>query len=588
MKRATLAGFAMLALTVPLMIGGLEIGSCGLYQEDFELAVGGGVDDWKNSYPWGMEQADLDGDGNPEIYIGTASHALCVQVPRMDFLLALDPNFVPPARWKCPNELWDPNDQSAFISALAQSPGVFRGVYDEGTGTWDWQRVWTPDPNNGEPYAFRGARVFNGALYMMGNNSTVGGSVWKTTDGVNFEKASPTGMGLGLLVRGLRASAVFKDKLYVGADSLGLVWCSSDPSEDPNSWELACDTGWKASGGGTHEQTYYTGTLDAATATTLSDDVLAPLPNGLIAGWAYVRVTSAADPNIVQTRQVIYNTTNGTLGTIYVQWGAAGQAFDPVPDPGDAYEVFNPVAANNTATWQMDVFDGHLWVAPYNYWDGAEVWKSADPAPGNWTRVVSGAYGNPITQGFMTVRNFNDEYLMLGTVVYPPNVDGFEDFQGCEILRIDKNDNVEVLVGMDRDPSWPGTNNGAPLSGLGEGFDYQPNVYSWYTAEHDGWFYVGTYDMGGMVMDIVDEIYGGVIPPEFDLVYELLFGTDELRRGGFDLWRTKDGINWVPVVLDGFGDPDNYGIRNMQSTPYGLVVGVANAVDGFEVYLGKK
>ncbi len=588
MKRKVLTRCAMLALGVPLILGAAQIGNCGLNAEDFTPIATGGVDNWINSYPWAMEQFDGDDDGTPEIYIGTAQHALCIQVPRMDFLLTLDPNFVPPTRWKCPNHLWDPNDQSAFNAEVASHPAhVFRGTYDEPNGAWIWEHAWDPDPNLGEPRAFRGARVFNDAMYFGGSQYT-GAILYKSTDGQNFVPASPAGMGIGALCRGLRAMTVYKGKLYVASDTLGLIWCSDNPSTDPNSWEQACNTGFMASGGGSHEDIYYTGNLDSATANTLTDDVLAPLPNGSIAGWTWVRVTSAADPNIVQERRVIYNTTNGVTGTVYVKFGASGQAFDPVPEPNDPYEIYNPIAADNKATWQMAEFNGYLWAAPFNSETGPEIWKSDNPAPGNWTKVVEGGYGNEITQGYMTMRAFGD-HLYLGTVVYPPNVDGFEDFQGTEIIRIDKNDNVEVLVGMTRDdPNWPGTNNGEPLSGLGLGFDYMPNVYCWYTAEHDGWFYVGTYDMGGMILDIIDEMFPGGVPPEYQTLLDLMFGPDELRRGGFDLWRTRDGIAWVPVVLDGFGDHDNYGIRNMLSTQWGFVIGVANAVDGFEVYLGSK
>ena len=46
--------------------------------------------------------------------------------------------------------------------------------------------------------------------------------------------------------------------------------------------------------------------------------------------------------------------------------------------------------------------------------------------------------------------------------------------------------------------------------------------------------------------------------------------------GGFELWRTKDGINWIPVTRDGFGNPFNYGGRTMVSTPEGLFLGTAN------------
>ena len=46
--------------------------------------------------------------------------------------------------------------------------------------------------------------------------------------------------------------------------------------------------------------------------------------------------------------------------------------------------------------------------------------------------------------------------------------------------------------------------------------------------------------------------------------------------GGFQLWRTADGVRWEPVTRDGFGNPYNFGARSLVSTPHGLFVGTAN------------
>ena len=48
------------------------------------------------------------------------------------------------------------------------------------------------------------------------------------------------------------------------------------------------------------------------------------------------------------------------------------------------------------------------------------------------------------------------------------------------------------------------------------------------------------------------------------------------NQAGFDLWRTADGENWIPVERQGFSNPYNYGIRNLISTPYGLFIGTTN------------
>ena len=41
-------------------------------------------------------------------------------------------------------------------------------------------------------------------------------------------------------------------------------------------------------------------------------------------------------------------------------------------------------------------------------------------------------------------------------------------------------------------------------------------------------------------------------------------------------FRTPDGVNWDPVTLTGFENPYNYGVRTLESTPWGLFVGTAN------------
>ena len=47
-------------------------------------------------------------------------------------------------------------------------------------------------------------------------------------------------------------------------------------------------------------------------------------------------------------------------------------------------------------------------------------------------------------------------------------------------------------------------------------------------------------------------------------------------HGGFDLWRTQDGENWVHVTRTGFQNPYNYGCRGIISTPHGLFIASAN------------
>jgi hypothetical protein len=48
------------------------------------------------------------------------------------------------------------------------------------------------------------------------------------------------------------------------------------------------------------------------------------------------------------------------------------------------------------------------------------------------------------------------------------------------------------------------------------------------------------------------------------------------QQSGFDMYRSYDGTNWVPVSRNGMGNPYNMGLRTIESTPYGLFLGTAN------------
>ena len=48
------------------------------------------------------------------------------------------------------------------------------------------------------------------------------------------------------------------------------------------------------------------------------------------------------------------------------------------------------------------------------------------------------------------------------------------------------------------------------------------------------------------------------------------------NQSGFDLYRSHDGENWVPVTTNGMDNPYNMGLRTMVSSPAGLFLGTAN------------
>ena len=557
------------AVLAALVVFGCRTNDGGLVRKDFRRIAAGGIDGRINSYPWAVASFDGDGDGVDEVYVGTIANALCLQAPAASWLIEQVPSYRPPARWQCDVTRWNPADWWPYEMDNYHPPVVFRGR--PAADGWTWDRVFEPRPE-GLPYGFRGSVVFNGALYMLASVWS-GAVVYKTTDGVNWEAASDPGVipehqGINTSLRG---TAVYKGRLYVASADIGAVYASDDPA--PGNWAQVNAVGWTDSGGEVHDES-----LDAGTSTggNAPDSLNDAAKNWVVDQFAGLRVRITGGTGAGQSRLI---TSNGATSLM----NAA--AWDVVPDATSAYEIYRPDVPDCGPSYQMAVFNDHLYVVPQDATTGPELWRADNPAPGNWTRVIRGGYGNPKSLGYMTVTPFGD-HLYLGSTVYPGYVHALQDLVAMEVLRIDRDENVELLVGKTRNPGTP--QEIPPLSGYGPGFDYPLNLYSWDAAEYEGWLYLGTMDFGGIALDVLGGLLPGDVPDaQRELVRDLL-DSDLNRFGGGDLWRTRDGIDWVPVTRNGFGQIDNCGVRSLKATPWGLLVGMADPVAGFEIWMGKK
>jgi len=234
-------------------------------------------------------------------------------------------------------------------------------------------------------------------------------------------------------------------------------------------------------------------------------------------------------------------------------------------------------------------FNGHLYASTANPETGFQVWRSneEDPASGGWTQIVSNGAGDTWNIAGMTMTPFKG-YLYVGTCV-PLGYDFTceKGPKGFDLIRIDKNDNWELIVGsyLPVDPIETDHPRGLPKSGWSAGFGNIANSYCWTMTEHNGYLYLGTWDWSVFLQYLPD-----LAAYLFD---EGKYDTDNLTEliekfvenfGGGDLWKSPDGIHWTPVTLNGFNNPHNYGIRRLLSTPDGLYVGTANPFEGCEIW----
>lgn len=228
----------------------------------------------------------------------------------------------------------------------------------------------------------------------------------------------------------------------------------------------------------------------------------------------------------------------------------------------------------NTGVFEMAIFNDHLYAGTFNHTQGYQVWKTpaTGAGPCRWVKVVEqGASRGPLNQMAMSMCVLDDA-LYVGSGIQNGGYDrnNMVGPAAAELIRLYPDDTWDLVVGTARD-----TPQGfkSPLSGLGPGFGNFFNGYLWRMAVHHGWLYAGTFDWSVFLP------YGQK-RRMFLWIQRMIrdYGVDQIVKyeGGFDLWRSRDGVQWEPVSRTGFDNPYNYGVRTMVSTPLGLFVGTAN------------
>lgn len=245
------------------------------------------------------------------------------------------------------------------------------------------------------------------------------------------------------------------------------------------------------------------------------------------------------------------------------------------PAVGNWKLAFEPEFGNNLSVFHMEIFNGFLYAGTLNVHEGFEIWKTdaqGEP-PFAWKKVISnGAYRGKLNQVGMTLRAFGD-HLYVGSAIQNCSFDHTNKIGPAapEIIRINADDSWEVIVG---EPRLTPEGLKVPLSGIGPGFGNPFAGYLWSMCVHDGWLYAAT-----AVWAVFLRYVGGERRMPKGLRAALSRDNIEKmlhRSGGCDLWRTRDGIHWIPVTHNGFQNEFNIGIRNMVSTPFGLFAGTAN------------
>jgi hypothetical protein len=243
------------------------------------------------------------------------------------------------------------------------------------------------------------------------------------------------------------------------------------------------------------------------------------------------------------------------------------------PDLGDA---------GNQGIWSMAVFVDALYLGVTNATTGFEIWKAdgarchEPPAPCvlTWEKLIDSGGGRPLgADGRAENARIFDFDVFQGHLYWgAAEAASTGKITTAEVGRIGADGRWDLIVGEPRDASTMAADphfhcqlEGAscvPLSGKGPGFGPDPltpgvAIYPWQFEPHAGFLYAGTADLSS----VPGVVPGPALPGGFP---------------GADLWRSRDGVHWVLVNDNGFGNPLNVGVRTMASSPVGLFVGTSN------------
>ena len=288
-------------------------------------------------------------------------------------------------------------------------------------------------------------------------------------------------------------------------------------------------------------------------------------------------------------------------GRVYL--AVAYDSFGSEPPPGEIWVSddgvnFEPIMQDgfgnpdNRGVQTLIAYNGWIYAGTKNDVEGFEIWKFRPAGDGyEYVKVVDRGGPSAHNENAGMVIVFKG-LLYFGTQLYVAGVNPTSGnaFQGCDIIRIDANDNWETVVGPHS------------ISGYESGFNHFTNAYLWWMEEHEGWLYASTFDQGTILAVLLDDP-GAVLeylqqakamnPAALlaDLVGNLL--TLEqcywLTHAGGDIFKSPNGVDWYAVTTDGLGNPGNYGWRTMVSAPDGgLYVGSTNPTEGTQIYRGAK
>jgi len=219
---------------------------------------------------------------------------------------------------------------------------------------------------------------------------------------------------------------------------------------------------------------------------------------------------------------------------------------------------YRQVSPSRLSVFELEVFDGALYAGTGDADAGYGVWRAAD-RPRDWRPVLTGGAGRgDVITSVVSMASYRG-HLYVGASGW-----GVGLVPASELVRIAPDGTWDVVAGTAR--TGPDGVERQPLSGLPDGFGNPFNSHFWRMQVYDGALLLGTNDWSSTLSGSAQ--LEALLAPGY----------------GFDLFSTCDGTSWSTVTSNGFGHPEDFGLRTFAASPDGLFIGSTDHVKGAAVY----
>ncbi|WP_294378570.1 hypothetical protein [uncultured Clostridium sp.] len=292
------------------------------------------------------------------------------------------------------------------------------------------------------------------------------------------------------------------------------------------------------------------------------------------------------------------NGLGGNAPSLYSSPDPQYEPFKPVISSDDKYNaLFNKNKNPHNGIDDMCVFNDRLYLG-VNSDNGCEIWRSDNQKPGmnDWTLISDKGFGDKTNKNIMSFGIFKNHLYAAVSKALPLSL--YAPL-GFDLIRIDKNDNWQIVVGSDPlAATLPSTGKrNKSISGFKSGFNNFFNVYGWQIKEFKDTLVITTFNDSTNI----ETIYEGFLYNKENYIKKI--GPDNYRKitesyskilflmkqynytKGFQIYQSHDGTNFSPSILNGLNNPNNYGGRTLiVSSENNMFLGTANPYEGCEIW----